>query len=319
MLTRISYASVRGRDSEEGAIQRYLNSARISAIKDFTINGGHYPNAVVLNWVNDGAPLVKNNGQLTVPDVTRAAQLIDGQHRVAGLLAAIEEQSAIGDLEIPVAIYEGLNTRDCANIFLAINTEQKPVPRSLVFDLYSIADDQIVDQAVVRAGDIVKAMNDDESSPYFELIKLPGSPRKKGGIAFSTAVSAIKPMVEEKGDFEQIGVTELERQKHTLLNYFGALKEKYGDAWEASSNAFMYASGFVGGIDFFRKKLIPYCAVQRSFTKLTFIEALQLGAENLILQEEVKGIGGKDAPKTIFERLNGIFQPAISADQTMQF
>lgn len=319
ILTGIAYASVRGKDNEEGAVQRYLNPSRINAIKEFTVNGGQFPNAIVLNWIGTEPPLRKNNGQLTIPDVTRAAQLIDGQHRVAGIKAAIEGREDLATLEIPVAIYEGLNTQQCANIFLAINTEQKPVPRSLVFDLYGIANEQHIDQAAFRARDIVMALHEDAQSPYYDLIKLPGSPRRKGGIALSTAVTAIKPIVEDKGDLDQIGIRELETQKQVMLNYFSAIKEKYGDdAWSASSNAFMYAAGFVGALEFFRKRFIPYCTTRQSFAKSTFFDALKLQPSELIVQEEVKGIGGKDAPKVIFERLNSVFEPE-ETNQTMQF
>lgn len=321
VLTKVSYASVRGRDEEAGAVQRYLNTARINAIKEFTLSGGQFPNAIVLNWIASEPPLAKDNGNLIVPSsADRAAQLIDGQHRVAGLKAAIEQDASFATLEIPVAIYEGLNTAQCANIFLAINTEQKPVPRSLVFDLYGIAsNEQHIDQAAYRARDIVMALHEDNQSPYYDLIKLPGSPRKKGGIALSTAVTAIKPLVEDKGDFEQINVRELESQKQALLNYFSVIKDKYAEEWEANSNAFMYAAGFVGGIDFFRKRLIPYCSTKQSFSKVTLSNAINLHLSDLIKQEEVKGIGGKDAPKRIFERLNDMFEPEIETSQNMQF
>jgi len=40
VVAKISYAAVRGRDGEEGAIQRVLNTSRISGIKAFTLGGG---------------------------------------------------------------------------------------------------------------------------------------------------------------------------------------------------------------------------------------------------------------------------------------
>lgn len=213
LLTRISYASVRGQDAEPGAVQQFLNTRRIAAIKEFTLAGGDYPSSIVLNWVNTSHPLRRNGGNLIVPDQPRAAQLIDGQHRIAGLKAALDEKPEITQLQIPTAIYQGLQTRECADLFLAINTEQKPAPRSLVFDLYGEASEQMVDPAAVRARDIVMALHENDNSPYYDLIKLPGSPRRQGGIALSTAITAIKPMVEEKGDFDQIPISELERQQ----------------------------------------------------------------------------------------------------------
>jgi DGQHR domain-containing protein len=321
LLTKIAYASIRGVDSEPGAVQRYLNTRRISNIREFTLGRGDYPNAVVLNWVNRREPLrTEDEDTLIVSDAERSAQLIDGQHRVAGLKAAIEEDPSVSDLEIPVAIYEHLETTECANIFLSINTEQKPVPRSLVFDLYGIADEQIVDPAASRARDIATSLNEDPDSPYRGLIKLPGAPRRKGGIALSTAVSAIKPLVEEKGDLEQIGVSELERQKRIVINFFGALADLYGNDWNEKSNAFMYASGFVGAIDFLRYKLVPYCNSKHSFRKEVIAGALEVsaGSGDLIIQDEVKGKGGKDAPKIIYDRLVGWFNPQEQKTQQIE-
>jgi DGQHR domain-containing protein len=309
LLAHVAYASVRGKDKEEGAVQRVLNSRRISGIKSFTIAGGDYPTCIVLNWVNKEHPIERVNGGVIIPDVESSAQLIDGQHRVAGLRAAMEEKKEIGDLTIPVAIYESLSTKECAVIFLSINTEQKPTPRSLVFDLYGVAEEHVVDAAASRARDIVIALNEEEDSPYFEQIKFPGSPRRKGGIALSTAVTAIKPLVESKGDFEQRGISELEIQKSIIKNLFSAIRGRYGDHWDDAANAFLYASGFVGAIDFLRTKLLSYGHSHRNFTQKLFYNVIRINADDLILQQEVKGKGGKDAPGLILDRLNSFFHP----------
>jgi DGQHR domain-containing protein len=318
LLSRISYASVRRVDQEEGAVQRVLNTRRIAAIKDFTLAGGDYPNSIVLNWVSRISPLLRNGNMLTVPDVARSAQLIDGQHRVAGLSAALEERAELADLPLPVAIYEGLDTRECANIFLAINTEQKPVARSLVFDLYGVASDQIVDPAATRARDIAMLLHEDTTSPYYDLIKLPGAQRKRGGIPLSTAVSAIKVLVEDKGDFYQVGITELESQEQIFMNYFTALSSKYNDQWDERSNVFMYAAGFTAAVDFLRRKMIPYCVVKRSFATDTIKDAFDFDSQNLILQEEVRGKGGTEAVRLIYDRLNASFDPEQESEQVFR-
>jgi DNA sulfur modification protein DndB len=95
----------------------------------------------------------------------------------------MRSKSSIKELQIPVALYEGLDTRACADIFISINTEQKPVPKSLVFDLYGVSSEYLVDPAAVRAKDIASALNEDSTSPYYQLVKFPGSPRMRGGIA----------------------------------------------------------------------------------------------------------------------------------------
>ncbi len=66
MLTKIAYASMRGRDDEEGAVQRVLNTRRISSIKEYTLQVGDYPASVVLNWINRDKPLVKRGGMVNI-------------------------------------------------------------------------------------------------------------------------------------------------------------------------------------------------------------------------------------------------------------
>src|SRR3990167_8130153 len=78
-VTNISYAAVRGQSKEEGAIQRVLNRSRIGSIKDFTLAGGNYPNAIVLNWVNEKNPISRTGGKISFKNDADSAQIIDGQ------------------------------------------------------------------------------------------------------------------------------------------------------------------------------------------------------------------------------------------------
>ncbi len=250
VLTQITYASVRGQDEEEGAVQRILNTRRINSIADFALSVGHFPNSIVLNWINTAKKIAVKDGNLEIPIIVRSAQLIDGQHRVEGLRAAMEKDKSIADLEIPVAIYQNLSTAQCANIFLSINTEQKPVPRSLVYDLYGVADAELVDAAAVRARDIAIALNEDDDSPYTSTIKFPGSPRSRGGIALSTVVTALKSLVESKGDFEQRDIFDLETQKKIIKNFFSALADIYGERWHERTMRSCMALVLLAGSNF---------------------------------------------------------------------
>lgn len=306
LLTRISYAAVRRKDTEEGAVQRILNSARIAGIKDFALKMGDFPSAIVLNWV-DGA-LKETGNCIEVVDKPKVAQIIDGQHRVEGLKQAINENEAAKNFEIPVAIYEGLDTPNSARIFISINTEQRPAPKSLVFDLYGVTASDLMDPAAIRASDIVSFLSSDGQS-YYGWIKLPNQDRQRGGVALSTAVSAIKPIVDSKGIFEQVGITELEIQKAVFANYFAAIQSSYGVKWNDRSNAFIYASGFIGAIEFFRTHMFDYCKGKGSFEISTIRNALNLDETGRILQEDVKGLGGAEAANTIRDRLVSAFRP----------
>lgn len=320
-LVRISYASVRNRDDEEGAIQRLLNPRRIDSVKDFTLKGGDYPNCIILNWVDTVDKLKFSGTKLTIPLKDRASQIIDGQHRVEGLRAAIKAMQSIGNLEIPVAFYQHLSTQECADIFLSINTEQKPVARSLVFDLYDVASDHVVDPAAVRARDIAEQLNNQQGSPFHALIRLPNTEVKKGrtahsqssGVDLSTVVTALKPLVEEKGVFEQVGVSELQMQTSAMLNFFEVLKEWYAGLWSDKDNVFMTAAGFSGAIDFFKNRLVPYCNSKSSFESKTIKDALDLDTQAVILRSHLKGFQGRAALRAVSEMLTERFNPKIAA------
>lgn len=317
-VVALSYASVRGQDMEEGAIQRVLNTSRIASIKDFTLRGGDYPNAIVLNWVSKDNPLSVVGGNLQFKDTPRSAQIIDGQHRIAGIRAAIAESEKIGLLDLPVVIYKNLTSKECADIFLSINEEQKPVPRSLVFDLFGIASEGSIDPAALRARDIAMNLHTFESSPYFGLLKLPGTPIRKGGVAFSTAVTAIKPIVEAKGALEQIGIEELEVQRQIILNLFLALSSKYKDQWGSKENVFLYAAGFMAAAQFFQQKLVSYCSTKQSFKADTIRDALSLEGDRLIWQSEIKGLGGSAAVSKVYDRLVEAFEPDAGKPKTFE-
>ena len=321
-LIQISYASVRNRDQEEGAVQRLLNPRRIDSIKEFTLNGGDYPNCIVLNWVDTKDTLTVAKGLISVPIRDRVAQIIDGQHRVEGIRAAIKARPAIGKLEIPVAFYEHLTTQECADIFLSINTEQKPVPRSLVFDLYGVASQHVVDPAAVRARDIATQLNEQEDSPFKGLIRLPGTQntpttgtgkKRSAGVDLSTVVTSLKTLVEDKGIFEQVGVAELQMQMSALLNYFDVLREWYGGLWADKDNVFLTAAGFSGAIDFLKNKLVFYCKSRDSFEKSTIRQALDLEKEAVILRSHLKGLQGRHAMRAVAEMLVERFVPQPTA------
>lgn len=311
LLTRISYAAVRRKDDEEGAVQRVLNNSRISGIKDFALRMGDFPASIVLNWI--GGQLIEKNGKVEIPDQPKLAQIIDGQHRVAGLKEALDANPEISDYQIPVAIYEGLDTANSARIFISINTEQRPAPKSLVFDLYGVTASDLMDPAAIRANDIVSHLSS-EGQPYYNWIKLPNQERQRGGVALSTAVNAIKPLVDAKGQLEQIGATELEIQKAIFSNYFNAIKSKYGHHWDDKGNALIYASGFIGAIEFFRSHMYDYCKSQESFEVAIISHALTLDETSRILQEDVKGLGGTKAASVIQDRLVSYFKPAGASE-----
>ena len=126
----LTYVAVRGKDKESGAVQRVLSTVRLRSIEDFVLKGNIFYSPFFFNWTNEDNLLQFNNDktELNIPIVGASAQVLDGQHRLAGLSRAMEKDASVGDRNIIVIMTDRLKTDDAAKIFLNINTEQRPVP-----------------------------------------------------------------------------------------------------------------------------------------------------------------------------------------------
>jgi len=306
-LAEITYVATRAESREKGAVQRLLNKKRIKSIKDFVLEGGMFPNGIILNWTS--SELFKfNKNQLELTIGHKMAQIIDGQHRIAGIREALKEKPEIGDIEIPTIFTKELNTSKCAQIFLSINTEQKPVPKSLVYDLYAIAFPSR-DYTIERATDIADRLNQDSESSYQGYIKYPKARRMVGGIQLSTVVSNLKRFVKQKeGEFEKYKIVNLENQVKLLINYFAVFKAAYGQNWTKTSNPFIFAAGFNAALDILSSDLLQIGFAKKDFSKEMFASLLKFEPNNLIEQSEVKGLSGEAAKDKIKVKLKALIE-----------
>ena len=299
----IYYVAVRGRDSVEGAVQRVLNNRRIGSIKKFILEGNMFFNSFILNWVDQNYPVIVSDGVLQIPQVSASAQVIDGQHRLEGLKQAVEENHEIGEQSVVVVLVQNLTTAEAAKIFLNINTEQKPVPSSLVYDLFGEVRSK--DYYIVRAKDIATKLHNDPDSPYYQCIKLPGSAQGVGKVDLSTFVNALKQYTTDDGVFSEYNLNDYERQYKTICNFFSAIKYYYekDGIWLKAANPFMGNSGCFAAIDFLCKELIPKCAEKKSFQIDTIKSLLPLDEIGLIDKDELKNKQGKEQRNVIYKYL----------------
>ncbi len=310
VLTEISYAARLRVDHEPGAVQRLLDTKRIVDLKRFALAGGDFSAGIILNWVSTDNPLTIENNTLSFEVGERLAQLVDGQHRVEGLRDAIRAESKVGNHEIPVVIYVGLTTTECADIFVSINDKQKPIPRSMIVDLYGVASELVVDPVSERARDLAEMLNNEDESPYHSLIRFANEPRSKFGIAVSTVNDNIKPLIEPQGLMNTVGLSELHMQKMCLFNYFSIFKRWYGKKWDEKSNIFLTSAGFVGAVDFLKFTMLPYCHLtDDDFTTVNMESAMRLDPDELIDKDAVKGKQGRASWNHVNEMLKSRYQP----------
>lgn len=318
-LVNISYVARRGESEEQGAVQRILNKSRVSSIAEYVLNGGYFPTNIILNVTIPEKITIQDNNVLEVTDDKHFAQVLDGQHRIAGMREALLSNPEVGSVVFPVLLAVGLSTEQCADIFLSINTEQKTVPKSLLYDLYGLTNTSKNDYSIERGRDVAYNLNNDEDSPYKGFIKFPGSTRFKGGIQLSSAVNALKPLVKPHGEFEKYQIQELKIQTKVLKNYFNALEYYYDKKWYELSNPFLFASGFGAAIDVLIGKLLPYCYAKKSFSFDTYKSALKISKDKLINQTDVKGMSGETAKSYLFDTLVKMVNVETVTENDLEF
>lgn len=320
-LCTISYVAVRGKDEEEGAVQRLLNKKRISSIKQYVLDGNMFVNTFVINWVDEKNPPVIKNSKLNLTIVPSAAQLIDGQHRLVGIEEAMNVDPSIGDKVVMVTMATGLLTKQAAQIFLNINSEQKPVAKSLIYDLYGVTEDD-KNFAISRSNDIAKELNENSASPFYNAIKYPGMPRGRGKIDLSAVVSALKNYVDFDGAFPKNNIRDFNMQVQIMMNYFGALKfhADKEDLWSNSSqNVFYKAAGFIGAMEFFFEYVIQKCVAKKSFKLEYIISLFDYANKEFISTEDIKGSDGKTARKVVKANLEQAFVSDIPEEDDYEF
>ncbi|ALC89182.1 hypothetical protein AM500_04800 [Bacillus sp. FJAT-18017] len=165
--------------SEEG-IQRRLQLNRIHDIKKYLLSeeNNFFPSSILLSVDVSKVRTFEEDyleyedseiGYFNLPDDVRFT-VIDGQHRLAGLLSAMEE---IQEFELPAVILFNVSRSTAAKLFSDINGKQKPVSKSLVYDLYSEID-TIRPKEIKKYNVICQKFYSDPTSPLYRHIKMLG-------------------------------------------------------------------------------------------------------------------------------------------------
>ncbi|WP_316805381.1 DGQHR domain-containing protein [Pedobacter nototheniae] len=134
ILEQVCFISRRDEDAEKG-FQRTLNESRAKDIaKYLDENKGIIPSALILS-AQDTAKFRfdKETGKIAFLTSPSSFMVLDGQHRLYGLLKATKTY------DIPVVIFNGLNTASEVNLFIDINTTQKGVPTTLLLDIKNLS------------------------------------------------------------------------------------------------------------------------------------------------------------------------------------
>lgn len=266
-------------------IQRIRSKERVADIKQYisTVDAT-FPNSIIVNILpeSDTLKITTSDGNesdidalsagdrvnLHVADKKDVFKIIDGQHRLAGF-----DNENCKEFHLIVTIFVGLPVEDQAYLFSTINLTQQKVPKSLVYDLFDIAESRSPQRT---AHTVVKTLNNDPASPFYKRIRLLGViPRfdeailYRGVLTQGTVVDRLlrqisrDPMLdrdrEKRNQPIELAGNEMERGLifrefyargedwailKTMENFFGAVAENFPDEWGDLENPLARTIGY---------------------------------------------------------------------------
>ncbi len=204
----------------------------------------------------------------------QSAWIIDGQHRLKGL-----EKANADAFQMAVTVFIGADDATRASLFSVVNLAQSKVSRSVVYDLFAVANERSPQKT---CHEITVALDKFEDSPFHQRIKRLGAatPGRSGEtLSQATVVRGIMQYVTRDPSADRDlsirkkslpDLTPAETEKLVLrpfyrakdddaildlmLNYFGAVASKWEEAWNSDGlgNMINRTNGFDGFMKFFR-------------------------------------------------------------------
>lgn len=291
-LYSISWVDVRRifkeRDFEKYlGIQRRLDKKRVKELSEYvnTIDAC-FPTAVILSVKSICAEYDKNKKNMTLQNYVdveegedpiifgQIAKVIDGQHRIEGL-----KNYNGPPFDINVSIFIDIDVAEQAYIFSTVNLAQTKVHKSLVYDLYDLANARSPQKL---CHNIAVALDDNKDGPFYKRIKRLGVATKgryNETITQSTFVESIMKYISNtviqdrdlymrhkkpkkidadesnKLIFRNMMIDEKDIEITDIIwNYFEAVRQKWPKAWNATGRGLILnkTNGFRGLMRFLR-------------------------------------------------------------------
>ncbi|SKB62661.1 DGQHR domain-containing protein [Parapedobacter luteus] len=202
------------------SFQRKVSTQRANDIKNYILSDQEatFPNSIILSLPSalmleeiedEGPPIIYiNEEKINLDDKENPVyiQIIDGQHRFAGMKAAVEELSKLGvtDLlnkllkfEFVVSIFIDAELDFQAMLFSTINRTPVKVPYDIVYDLFGLVEKdspQKTALAICLELNSIKKDNNGKLSPFAGRIKLLGK-KDKGASSYISQQIFIKTII----------------------------------------------------------------------------------------------------------------------------
>jgi DGQHR domain-containing protein len=279
--------------------QRLLNEGRAKRLAQYLLDGQSEKDAFLPTSIflatNKDIPFDAATNTITF-DVQQMGpfNVVDGQHRIAGLVLAADENHDLLQFEIPVNI--GINLDDISQMchFLIVNTTQKSVDKSIEQQIVARLTKMInlertptiprwirrqVDKGEdARALSVANFLNTEPSSPWLGKIRMANDESEGTVINQKSFIKSIKSYIFSANNPLSNPVWD-EKRPMILSNYWKAIVELLVD--DPDTPTVIYKTS---GVDLFHivsATVFTHLAAKNDFKKDTIKALLQKGFANL--------------------------------------
>lgn len=208
---------------EYKGIQRKLEPNRVNSIAEYCqTKDAMFPTPVILSAPSSQFKVKIDKKTIEIPDYDIFCSIIDGQHRIEG----IKKSGLIDKFELFVEfIFDTDPARD-AYLFSIINGNQKPVSKSLIYDLFGVSKARTVEKMCNR---VMRELNTNKKSKMAGRIKMLGfkdefSP--KGVVSQARLIDELIKHITDDKDQDNYDIEvgnfmrELDSKKYIFRNFF---------------------------------------------------------------------------------------------------
>ncbi|MEB9844370.1 hypothetical protein COD82_19170 [Bacillus cereus] len=285
------------KDTKENTnIQRKRSEERLKEIGDYISKANSiFPNSIIisLNRKNEADELqdvIKiTENELEFDESKVIATIIDGQHRLGGFNYTDNKDYFLENFELVITIMIDLEVALQAELFGTINGKQKPVSKSILYDLSELSENEYTE--TVTAHLIAKWFNLNKKSPLLNKIKMLGY--GEGTISQSAFIDALLPLIQEKNfkSLKSMRVFPIFRNAYVrndtkfimqqLFNYFSCFSKLFPIEWDYQMKRgdkvrfILNKTTGISGILFAYPTIFAYCMYHDNYKKDFICELLE--------------------------------------------
>lgn len=204
-------------------IQRRLEPARVKSIAEFCKrDDAMFPTPIILSAPSNSFIINDEDQTITISEDGIYCSIIDGQHRIEG----IKESGYIDKFELLIEFVFDTDPARDAYLFSVINGNQKPMSKSLIYDLFAVTKARTVEKLCNK---IMRELNSNIKSKMIGKIKMLGykdefSPN--GVVSQARLVDELKKLISDNTSRDNYDIEvgnelkELNAEKYIFREWF---------------------------------------------------------------------------------------------------